>query len=62
MSYKVEVLAGATENWNANSLRFETQEQAESYAQELTQRWPDVREYRVVESEDPVSPPAPGTA
>lgn len=55
MSYKAEVIADSTGNWNSNALRFATQDEAQSYGRDLMGRWMAVREMRVVESTDPVN-------
>jgi hypothetical protein len=54
MSYKAEVIADSSGEWVANALRFPTREMAEKYGADLSMRWTAVREWRVVESEDPV--------
>jgi len=58
MSYKVEVQADSTGTWCGNGLRFATEEEATLYAKNLAWRWTAVREWRVVESADPVNEPA----
>lgn len=47
--YKVEVIADSSGKWAGNGLRFDTQQEAESYALDLQARWTAVREWRVVE-------------
>jgi len=54
-SYAVEVIADSSGKWCGNGLRFQTIEDAESYARDLASRWTLVRETRVVESDDPVN-------
>lgn len=54
MSYKTEVIADWSGEWVPNALRFPTKEMAEKYGSDLSMRWTAVREWRVVESEDPV--------
>jgi hypothetical protein len=54
-SFKAEVLADASGEFVSNGLRFATREAAESYAQDLAMRWTAVRDWRVVESTDPVT-------
>jgi len=54
-SYKVEVIADASGKWCGNALRFATREQAETEAADLMARWFAVREWRVVESDEPVN-------
>ncbi len=55
MSYKVEVLADDSGKWVGNSLRFDTEKEAEGYAVNLMSRWTAVRETRVVQSTDEVN-------
>ena len=55
MSYKVEVLPSKLDKWVSNSLRFNTEKEAESYAVHLINRWTAVRETRVVQSTDEVN-------
>ena len=59
-SFKVEVQADGTGTWAGNGVRFETFEQAESYARDLAWRWTSVREWRVVASPDLVNRTAAG--
>lgn len=54
MSYKAEVIADSSGEWVGNALRFPTKEMAEEYGADLAMRWTLVRDWRVVESEDPV--------
>ena len=55
MSYKAEVIAGSSGKWCDNALRFATLAEAQAYARDLWSRWTLVREYRAVESPDPVN-------
>ena len=55
MSYKGEVIADSSGKWCGNGLRFETEDEARIYVEDLAMRWTLVRDYRVVESEDPVT-------
>lgn len=55
MSWKPEVIADASGKWCANGLSFATREEAERSASDLAMRWLAVREWRAVESADPVS-------
>ena len=55
VSFKAEVIADASGEWVGNGLRFARREDAESYARDLASRWTAVREWRVVESKDPVT-------
>lgn len=57
-SYKAEVIADSSGQWVGNSLRFATEELAESYVQDLAYRWTSVRATRVVASDDPETPEA----
>lgn len=54
-SFKVEVVADSSREWVGNGLRFASQLEAESYAKSLSMRWTAVRDWRVVESTDPVT-------
>ncbi len=54
-SYAAEVIADASGKWCGNALRFATREEAEVYARDLFSRWTLVKEFRVVESADPVN-------
>lgn len=55
MSYKPEVITDSTGKWYGNALRFATYEEALASARDLASRWLLVREYRAVESPDPVN-------
>lgn len=48
-AFRVEVLADSSGKWAGNGLRFDTAENAEAYARDLSGRWMAVREWRVVE-------------
>ena len=56
MSWKAEVIADDSGQWAGNALRFATEAEAKAYVADLEQRWTAVRETRVVESNDPVTP------
>jgi len=56
MSFAVEVIADNSGKWCGNALRFATRADAELYAVNLSMRWTLVRDWRVVESADPVYP------
>ena len=56
MSYKVEVIADSSGEWCSNAIRYETREAAVAAEISLFMRWTAVRESRVVESDDPVTP------
>lgn len=55
LSFKAEVIADSSGKFVGNGLRFATREAAEKYARDLSWRWTAVREWRVVESADPVT-------
>lgn len=55
MSWKAEVIADGSKKWSSNAARFSTKREAEYYAVDLGWRWTAVREWRVVECDDPVS-------
>jgi hypothetical protein len=54
-SWKMEVIADSSGEWTGNGLRFATRELAEQWARDLFSRWTAVKEWRVVESTDPVN-------
>lgn len=54
-SYKVEVIADDSGEWQGKDMRFATVEQAEIEAADLKERWFAVRETRILESDDPVN-------
>jgi len=54
-SYAIEVIAERNGTWTGNDIRVATREEGERYAQDLAYRWLAVREWRVVESSDPVN-------
>jgi hypothetical protein len=55
VSFKPEVKTSSIDNWAGNACRFATRKEAEEYVFDLSMRWTSVREFRVVESDDPVS-------
>lgn len=55
MSYRPEVIADSTGKWCGNALRFATYKEAYTSAYDLAMRWIAVRDYRAVESPDPVT-------
>jgi len=46
--YRAEVIADNSGKWCGNALTFETESEAERYAQDLAMRWTMVRDWRVV--------------
>ncbi len=52
-SYKPQVQTDSTGTWYGNALRFETRAEAEANAANLAARWLAVRDWRVVECDDP---------
>jgi hypothetical protein len=54
-SFKVEVQADSTGTWSGNSLRFASLDEASDYGKDLAYRWTSVRQWRAVESDDPVT-------
>jgi hypothetical protein len=46
--FKVEVIADASGEWASNQMRFDTEEQAFAYGENLADRWMAVRKWRVV--------------
>lgn len=55
ISFAAEVLADSGGNYAANSLRFATVEEAESYAADLAGRWTLVTDWRIAPTSDPVT-------
>jgi hypothetical protein len=55
MSYKPEVQTDASGKWYGNGLRFATYDEAYASASDLAGRWLLVREFRAVESDEPVN-------
>jgi hypothetical protein len=55
MSWMAEVIADGSGAWCGNALRFATPTEADVYAADLASRWTLVRDWRVVESADPVT-------
>ena len=51
-SFAAEMIADSSGKFVGNELRFHTRAQAEAYARDLASMWPDIREWRVVESTD----------
>lgn len=55
MSWKPEVIADNSGKWVGNALRFATKEEAEANVRALAWRWTEVRDFRAIESDDPVN-------
>jgi hypothetical protein len=55
MSFKPEVIADSSGKWTGNALRFETEQEAKTYVDDLMMRWTLVRDTRIVTSEEPVN-------
>lgn len=55
MSYKPQVQTDSSSKWYDNALRFATHEEALASARDLSSRWFAVRDYRAIESPDPVN-------
>jgi hypothetical protein len=55
MSWCAEVIADNSGKWVGNQIRLPDKEQAYAYAKDLSWRWTLVRDYRVVESTEPVN-------
>jgi hypothetical protein len=55
MGWKAEVIADNSGKWVSNKLVFATQQEAETYAQDLSYRWTLVRQTRTVEVPEPAS-------
>ncbi len=54
-SWKVEVIADDSGEWESDPFRFETLDEALAYARDLDLRWAALRDRRVVKSDDPVN-------
>ena len=54
-SFKPEVSTDSSGKFYCNALAFATHEEALANAQELSWRWFSVRDFRAVESDDPVT-------
>jgi hypothetical protein len=55
MSFKPEVITDSSGQWSSNALRFETEQEAKTYVDDLMMRWTLVRDTRVVSCEDTVN-------
>jgi hypothetical protein len=55
MSWKVEVVMDDSGEWECDSLRFASQQEAVAYARDLEFRCSALRDKRVMESRDPVN-------
>jgi hypothetical protein len=53
MCFKPEVIADSSGKWTGNALRFETEQEAKTYVDDLMMRWTLVRDTRIVTSEEP---------
>src|SRR5260370_11233183 len=51
-SYKIEVIADNSGEWVGNGVRLRTKAEAEAYGPNLANRWLEVREWRVSESDE----------
>lgn len=54
-SFATEVIADNSGKWCGNQLRFATKAEADAYVFDLSLRWTLVRDWRSVESPDPVN-------
>jgi hypothetical protein len=55
MSYAPEVQADQSGRWYGNGVRFATHAEAIEWAKDRAMRWTQVKDYRAVESDDPVN-------
>jgi hypothetical protein len=55
MSWKGEVQTDSSGKWYDNAVRLPDEKQAMEYTYDLFMRWTAVKEWRVVQSEDPVN-------
>ena len=54
-SWAPEVIADSSGKWTRNALRFATKVEADANVRDLYSRWTAVREYRSVETDEPVN-------
>lgn len=54
-SWKVEVIADSSGQWCGNAVRYASKKAAEIGAADLAWRWLAVRDWRVVESDEPAN-------
>lgn len=50
--FKVEVIADSSGVWSSNQRRFETEDKAFAYGENLAERWTAVRQWRVVPAQE----------
>jgi hypothetical protein len=55
MRWKVEVIADSSGKWCGNAVRYASKAAAEIGSADLANRWLMVRDWRVVESDDPAN-------
>lgn len=55
MSYKMEVRTDSTDTFTGNAIAYATEQEALDAGEELMGRWLLVREFRAVESDEPVN-------
>jgi len=55
MSWKPEIQVAGDPKWYDNAVRFKAKYEAEQYAKDLFYRWTTAKEWRVSQSEDPVT-------
>ena len=55
MSWKPEVIADSSGKWCPNGMAFATEAEAKQWGADLANRWLLVREWRAVESTEPVN-------
>lgn len=51
--YRVDVLAAGEWRWATNALRFDTEDQALTYARDLWRRWTGADKMRIVPADHP---------
>jgi len=51
--WKVQVIADSSNKWCTNALRFDSEDKAKAYGQDLWSRWTAVREWRAVPESTP---------
>lgn len=55
MSWKVEVIADSSGKWCGNGVRYASEDAAKIGGADLAGRWLAVRDWRVVESDEPAN-------
>lgn len=54
-SFKVEVMADASNTWTDNAVRLPSETEAQDYGRHLKETWQDVYQWRVLPSDEPAN-------